>query len=183
MSSSFLSLILKVDHSQSLNNYRPICLIESLHKIQSKLLDLMLKRIIGLVISMCKSTFVSWRQNLEWVLVLWKLIDLAKRRKRHVFLTKSRFQKGVWLCKFDIFRIYIRPTRFWCQMDQLRKGLYLLWIILKVNQYQLGRRTQNLSRATSRGSHNSFLISHHCRMSGWLGEQGINCRGSCELQK
>ncbi|MCH91947.1 LINE-1 reverse transcriptase like, partial [Trifolium medium] len=81
ITSSFLTLIPKKDHPESLSDYRPICLIGCLYKILSKLLANRLKRVLGKLISPCQSAFLPSRQILDGVVVLNEIIDLAKRRK------------------------------------------------------------------------------------------------------
>jgi hypothetical protein len=78
MTASFFTLIPKKDHPQDLFYYRPICLIESLYKILSKLLANRLKKVLGKLISKCQSTFLPQRQILDGVVVLNEIIDLAK---------------------------------------------------------------------------------------------------------
>ncbi|GAU50237.1 hypothetical protein TSUD_194720 [Trifolium subterraneum] len=51
ITTSFLTLIPKKDHLQSLSDYRPICLISSLCNILSKVLAARLKKVLGKVIS------------------------------------------------------------------------------------------------------------------------------------
>lgn len=58
---SFLTLIPKKDHPQSLSDYKPILLISSLYKIIAKLLALRLTRVLGKVISLCQSAFLPNR--------------------------------------------------------------------------------------------------------------------------
>ncbi|CAJ2637811.1 unnamed protein product [Trifolium pratense] len=54
ITSSFLTLIPKKDHPESLSDYRPIFLIGCLYKILSKLLTNRLKRVLGKLISPCQ---------------------------------------------------------------------------------------------------------------------------------
>jgi hypothetical protein len=94
MTTSFLTLVPKKDHPQDLFDYRPICLIGSMYKILSKLLANRMKRVLGKLISICKSAFLPQRQILDGVVVLNELIDLAKRRKDECFLFKVDFGRA-----------------------------------------------------------------------------------------
>ncbi|PNY16161.1 cysteine-rich receptor-like protein kinase, partial [Trifolium pratense] len=58
ITSSFLTLIPKSGHPQSLSEYRPICLMGCLYKILSKLMASRLKRVLGKLISPCQSAFL-----------------------------------------------------------------------------------------------------------------------------
>ncbi|GAU27776.1 hypothetical protein TSUD_215870 [Trifolium subterraneum] len=94
ITASFLTLVPKKDHPQTLFDYRPICLIGSLYKILSKLLANRLKRVLGKIISHCQSAFLPQRQILDGVVVLNGIIDLAKRRKDECFFFKVDFERA-----------------------------------------------------------------------------------------
>ncbi|GAU25188.1 hypothetical protein TSUD_150870 [Trifolium subterraneum] len=81
ITTSFLALIPKKDHPQSLSDYRPICLVSCLYKILSKVLAARLKKVMGKLISDVQTAFLPNRQILDGVLVVNELIDLAKRRQ------------------------------------------------------------------------------------------------------
>lgn len=93
ISASFLALIPKKDHPQSLFDYMPISLIGSLYKIMPKLLVLRLK-VLGKVISTCQYAFLPNMQILDEVLVINEIIDLVKRRKDKCLLLKVDFEKA-----------------------------------------------------------------------------------------
>jgi hypothetical protein len=70
ITASFLTLVPKNDHPQSLSEYRPICLVSSLYKLLSKVLAARLKIVMGKVISKVQSAFLPQRQILDGVLVV-----------------------------------------------------------------------------------------------------------------
>ncbi|CAJ2644735.1 unnamed protein product [Trifolium pratense] len=94
ITASFLSLIPKKDHPQTLSDYRPICLVSSLYKILSKVLAARLKKVLGKVISTVQSAFLPNRQILDGVLVVNELIDLAKRKKDKCLMFKVDFERA-----------------------------------------------------------------------------------------
>ncbi|PNX82415.1 cysteine-rich receptor-like protein kinase, partial [Trifolium pratense] len=94
ITASFLALIPKKDHPQQLSDYRPICLIDMLYKILSKLLATRLKNIMGKLISPCQSAFLPGRQILDGVVVLNEIIDLSKRRKDRCLFFKVDFERA-----------------------------------------------------------------------------------------
>ncbi|CAJ2637341.1 unnamed protein product [Trifolium pratense] len=89
ITASFLALISKKDHPQTLSDYRPICLVSILYKILSKVLAATLKKVFGKVISKFQSAFLPNRQIFDGVLVVNELIDLAKRRKDKCLIFKE----------------------------------------------------------------------------------------------
>ncbi|CAJ2652296.1 unnamed protein product [Trifolium pratense] len=94
ITASFLSLIPKKDHLQTLSDYRPISLVYSLYKILSKVLAARLKKVLGKVISTVQSAFLPNRQILDGVLVVNELIDLTKRKKDKCLLFKVDFERA-----------------------------------------------------------------------------------------
>jgi exonuclease III len=91
---SFLTLIPKKDHPQTLSEYRPICLVTSMYKILSKILAGRLKQVLGKLISNVQSAFLPNRQILDGVMIVNELIDLAKRRKDKCLLFKVDFERA-----------------------------------------------------------------------------------------
>lgn len=75
--SSFLALILKCDIPQTLEDYRPICLISGLLKIISIILVVRLRRVIQKLVSRYQTKFIRSRQILDGVLFANKIIGLA----------------------------------------------------------------------------------------------------------
>ncbi|GAU51654.1 hypothetical protein TSUD_243660 [Trifolium subterraneum] len=61
ITSSFLALIPKKEHPQTLSGYRPICLVTSLYKILSNVLAARLKKVLGKLISKVQSAFLPNR--------------------------------------------------------------------------------------------------------------------------
>lgn len=89
--SSFLALIRNVKNPQCLSKSIPICSVRSLYKILSKLLVRRLRSVIGSLVSSNLTTFVLSRNIVDGVLVMNKLIDLAKRDKGSYVVLKVYF--------------------------------------------------------------------------------------------
>ncbi|XP_058759392.1 uncharacterized protein LOC131632671 [Vicia villosa] len=94
ITSSFLALIPKSNNPLGLDDYRPICLVGSIHKIISKALAGRIKQVIGKVISSSQSAFVPGRQLLDGALVANELVDYASKEKKEVLLFKVDFEKA-----------------------------------------------------------------------------------------
>lgn len=89
--SSFLTLIPKTYNPQFLNEYRPIFLVGSLYKILSKLLAARIRCVIGNLVSVNQSAFVSERNILDGVLLINEVLDMATRDKRSCVALKVYF--------------------------------------------------------------------------------------------
>jgi hypothetical protein len=90
----FLTLIPKKDYPRALSVDRPICLINSMYKVLSKILAGRLKQVLGKLISKVQSAFLPNRQILDGVLVVNELLDLAKRRKDKRLRFKVDFERA-----------------------------------------------------------------------------------------
>ncbi|CAJ2628008.1 unnamed protein product [Trifolium pratense] len=112
ITASFLTLLPKKDHPQALSNYRPICLVGCLYKIVSKVLAARLKKVLGNLISECQSAFLPNRQILDGVLVVNKLIDLAKRRKDNCLLLKVDFERAYDTVNWSFLEYMMRRMGF-----------------------------------------------------------------------
>lgn len=113
---SYFALIPKTDHPQSLSEYRPISLIESMYKILAKLLALRFKSVLGKVISRCQPTFLPSRQILDGVVVVNEMIDLVKKGKMGVCFLKWSLRKHSILCpKISWTICFLGWVLTWCR--------------------------------------------------------------------
>ena len=94
INSTFIALILKVNSPQRLNDFRPISLVGSLHKILAKVLANRLRSVIGSVVSESQSAFVKGKQILDGILIANEAVDEATRLKKELLLFKVDFEKA-----------------------------------------------------------------------------------------
>ncbi|XP_058726432.1 uncharacterized protein LOC131597777 [Vicia villosa] len=112
ITSSFLALIPKNNNPLGLDEYRPICLVGSIHKIISKVLAERLKKVIGKVISSSQSAFVPGRQLLDGVVVANELVDYATKAKSEVLLFKVDFEKAYDKVNWEFLRAMMSTMGF-----------------------------------------------------------------------
>ncbi|XP_058771931.1 uncharacterized protein LOC131645375 [Vicia villosa] len=112
VTASFLALILKVNNSLSLDEYRPICLISSMYRILAKLLASRLKMVLGNLISTCQSAFLPNRNMLDGVLVLNESLDFAKRFNKRCMMVKVVFEKAYDCVSWDFLRYMLERMGF-----------------------------------------------------------------------
>lgn len=109
MTSSFLTLIPKKLNPQGLYEYRPIFFVSSLYKILAKLLASILKRILGSLVSPCKTTFVS---ILDGVSAGNEISYLATKTKKDCLLFKVDFEKAYDRVRWDFLLFMIKKMGF-----------------------------------------------------------------------
>lgn len=110
--SSFLALIPKSKNPQSLYEYRPICLVESLYKILAKLLAGRMRRVIGKLVSPNQTAFVPDRNIADGVLIVNEVLDLAKRERRHCVAFKVDFEKSYNRVSWNFLRHVLSKMGF-----------------------------------------------------------------------
>lgn len=69
INTTFISLILKVESPQKLNDFQHISLVGSLYKIMTKVLSNKLRLVVGTVISESQTSFVKDKQILDGILI------------------------------------------------------------------------------------------------------------------
>lgn len=112
VTASFIALISKVDSSIFLDEVRPICLIESMYRIITKLLASKLKVVVGKLISNCQSAFIPTRNMLAGVLIVNELLDLTNRKKKSCMLVKLDFETAYDCVSWDFLRYMLRRMGF-----------------------------------------------------------------------
>ncbi|XP_058774256.1 uncharacterized protein LOC131648522 [Vicia villosa] len=88
------ALIPKINNTQNLGEYLPICLVGSIYRIISKILAARLKEVIGTLVSNNQTAFVSGRNMMDSVLLVNELIDWSRRKKRSCILLNVDFEKA-----------------------------------------------------------------------------------------
>ncbi|GKB45483.1 putative RNA-directed DNA polymerase, eukaryota, reverse transcriptase zinc-binding domain protein [Tanacetum coccineum] len=94
VNSSFFTLIPKVSNPLYIKDYRPISLIGFQYKIVAKILANRLSKVIDSIVSPEQSAFIVGRQILDGPLILSKVIDWYKKRKKKMLLFKVDFEKA-----------------------------------------------------------------------------------------
>lgn len=94
MNSYFLVLVPKISCPQRLTDYKPISLLGCLYKILAKVLASRLKKALPNLISNNQSAFLSGRLILDGVVIINKVVDDARKRKKDCLIFKVDFEKA-----------------------------------------------------------------------------------------
>ena len=89
--SSFLALIPKIGAPISLNDYRPISLLNCFYKIVAKILANRLSRVIGPVIGPEETAFIKGMSILDGPLIISEVLAWVKKIKKKVMFFKIDF--------------------------------------------------------------------------------------------
>lgn len=108
----FIALIPKMSNPQGLNEFCPIFLVGSVYRILENLLLEIFKKMIGSLVSPCQSTFIQGKYMLDRVLVMNKLVDLAKRKKNDYLVFKVDFEKAYSCVVWDYLRDFMGRMGF-----------------------------------------------------------------------
>ncbi|XP_071727280.1 uncharacterized protein [Rutidosis leptorrhynchoides] len=116
--SSFIVLIPKSNSAKSIDQLRPISLINAPYKIIAKILANRLKKVIPFVISENQNCFVPSRLLMDGVMVVSEVVNYAKKKKKPIILLKIDFSKaydcvsheflftGIFDCKVGSFSLH-----------------------------------------------------------------------------
>ena len=91
---TWVTWIPKVEHSTSIEDFRPISMIGAIHKIIAKILSSRLKEVIAPLIDESQSAFVRNRQILDGVLIANESLRWLRKKKIPGTLIKLDFQKA-----------------------------------------------------------------------------------------
>ena len=89
-----ISLIPKVEDATKIQQYRPICVLNTSFKIFTKVGTNRLNKVAQTVVSPTQTTFMPGRSIMEGVLILHETIHELHTRKRDGVIFKIDFEKG-----------------------------------------------------------------------------------------
>ena len=111
---SFVALIHKMYHPQSLNDYRLISLIGCMYKVITKLLSNRLRSVMDEFIDERQSAFIKGRHILHGILILNEVVEEAMRSKKPAMIFKVDFEKAYDLVSWS-FLDYMLLRLGFCQ--------------------------------------------------------------------
>ncbi|KAK2657189.1 hypothetical protein Ddye_010241 [Dipteronia dyeriana] len=91
---AFIALILKVIKTETLKDYRPVCLVRSLYKVLAKVLANRLMKMMDSIIGETQMDFVSKRQITDSFVITEEILNKWKGDKEGGLLVKLDFEKA-----------------------------------------------------------------------------------------
>ena len=102
LNKTLITLIPKNRHPETLNNYRPISLCNTIYKMVTKIIEARMRPLPPNLISPLPSAFISSRQGVDTIIIAQELIHSMARKKG---------RGGVMAIKLDLEKAYDRLER------------------------------------------------------------------------
>jgi len=118
-------LLPKIKGANQIKQFRPICLLNVIYKIITKVLTLRLNTVINKIISEAQTAFIPGRYILDGVLIVHEILHELRVQKKKAIILKLDFEKA-----------YDKVNWKFLQDVLIRKNFDLVWIewILKTVQ-------------------------------------------------
>jgi hypothetical protein len=87
-------LLQKTTDAYVIQKYRPICLLQVLYKLLTKVATLRVEHIMGKSIFSCQTAFIKGRNIMDGVMSLHEFFHEAKRKKQQGVVLKLDFEKA-----------------------------------------------------------------------------------------
>jgi len=117
---TYISLIPKISHPESLDHFRPISLCNFIYKIISKILANRLKPWLPELVTLEESAFVGGRQIQDNIIIVQEVLHQIRTRKR-----KKHFQA---VLKLDMQKAYDRVEWDFLRDYLLKIGFHTQWV-------------------------------------------------------
>ena len=121
-------LIPKLKLPNNIKQFRPICLLNLVYKIITKVLTLWLTEVVDRVISKNQTAFITGRSILDGVVILQEVVHELKRTK----------QEGIIL-KLDFEKAYDRVSWHFLEEVLTKKGFSQKWVSWMMKAFKGGR--------------------------------------------
>jgi hypothetical protein len=112
-----LILLQKIVDANVIQKYRPICLLQVLHKLITKVATLRVETYMGKLISSRQTAFIKGRNMMDGVMSLHEILHEAKRKKQQGVVLKLDFEKAYDKVDWDYLMKCISQKGFceeWC---------------------------------------------------------------------
>ena len=129
-----LVLIPKIKGANQIKQFRPICLLNVIYKIITKVLTLRLNNVASKVISEAQTTFIPGRFILDGVLIVHEVLHELRVKKEQGIVLKLDFEKAYDKVNWSFLRDVL-----------LRKNFSEKWIDLVISVVQEGKVAVNLN--------------------------------------
>ena len=126
-----LILLQKTPDADTIQKYRPICLLQVLYKIMTKVITLRAEPVMGKLISNCQNAFIKGRNIMDGVLSLHEILHEARRKKQQALVLKLEFEKAYDKVDWNFLLKCFNQKGFsdlWCRIvnDIVRNGTLCL---------------------------------------------------------
>ncbi|KAE8707901.1 hypothetical protein F3Y22_tig00110370pilonHSYRG00013 [Hibiscus syriacus] len=142
---AFLTLIPKIRNPESIEDYRPISLVDSLYKIISKILSRRLVSVIKDLVSPSQFAFIPGRQLLDCAFLANEVIDYWRKKGRKGVVFKVDFRRAYDSVEWPILLRLLRTMGFrdgwisWIDLCISSASISVLVNGSPTNEFKLGK--------------------------------------------
>jgi len=107
-----LVLLPKIKGANQIKQFRPICLLNVIYKIITKVLTIRLNSVINKVVSVAQTAFIPGRYILDGVLIIHEILHELRVRKRKGIVLKLNFKKAYDKVNWSFLHDVLRRKKF-----------------------------------------------------------------------
>jgi len=107
-----LVLLPKIKGANQIKQFRPICLLNVIYKIITKVLTIRLNSVINKVVSVAQTAFIPGRYILDGVLIIHEILHELRVRKRKGIVLKLNFEKAYDKVNWSFLHDVLRRKKF-----------------------------------------------------------------------
>ena len=97
-----ITLLPKIKEANKIQQYRPICLLNVVYKIFTKVLKLILETIMGKIINKSQNAFIKGRNIMDGIMSLHEILQDTTAKKENGLVLKLDFEKAYDKNKLDL---------------------------------------------------------------------------------
>ena len=97
-----ITLLPKIKEANKIQQYRPICLLNVVYKIFTKVLILRLETIMGKIINKSQNAFIKGRNIMDGIMSLHEILQDTTAKKENGLVLKLDFEKAYDKNKLDL---------------------------------------------------------------------------------
>jgi len=112
-----ITLLPKIQEAERIHQYRPICLLNCIYKLITKVLTLRLEKVANKLILNSQSAFMKWRNIMNGIMALHEVLHETKRRNEVGLILKFDFEKAYDKVNWDFLFCALKLWGFsetWC---------------------------------------------------------------------
>lgn len=130
LNATFIALILKKNEAMEKSDYRPISLVNGVHKIISKVLINCLGEVLGKTISKTQNAFIHYRQILDSILIANECLDNILKSGISKILMKKAYNHVNWNFLLYLPRLGSKRSGTHGSFGVFHQSSFMYWLMV-----------------------------------------------------